>query len=426
MNSLDFDQPWTIGFKHYECNHPAFEQLVMAATTDYMRLKSQGVSQDKRDRRLVSTRLLLGALVAAGRDGPSVGIARIENPTPLMTYPKGHGTALKMLEDAKWVYIAVKRNRWGSYSTFAEGGGEIAFAKEAKAAPNYFKLTDKAWKILEEGGFRDSDARPSRDRLIVMTAPIEGKDDELRIPPPEYPLLEDWRNQVADYNDFIAGFDFRIEDQVLACPFLYRVFNRGEYSEGGRFYSSFANLASLERMQLRINDQKVISLDYKNLHGRLSLACAGLPCPSDADLYQRGRLAAHDRGRVKQVWNTALNASGNGGLSSNKAVNFARVEGHDLRQILADIKQEYPGIACVMGRGVGLKLQRADAEAVSVLIDGFMAQGKPIVPVHDGFYFLNDDKHLFNSLLSEAQAAIYGQLIEHWPDLPEHLLPMDT
>jgi hypothetical protein len=77
-----------------------------------------------------------------------------------------------------------------------------------------------------------------------------------------------------------------------------------------------------------------------------------------------------------------------------------------------------------LGKGLGLLLQRADSMAAEVFIEAFTRQGRPLLPVHDGYYFWAEDMPLFESLRPDAEAAVYKFLVTKYPQLRRHPLPM--
>lgn len=63
-----------------------------------------------------------------------------------------------------------------------------------------------------------------------------------------------------------------------------------------------------------------------------------------------------------------------------------------------------------MGKGMANSLQRVDSRAAEVFIEGFVAKGRPLLPVHDGFYFVREDLELFERLRPSAEKAVFDEL----------------
>ena len=88
------------------------------------------------------------------------------------------------------------------------------------------------------------------------------------------------RQQINDYNDFMASQVITLNDSPLSITRMRRVFNNSSWECGGRYYGSWQNLPKTVRKQLSINGQQVVERDYSGFHMNMAYADA------TGDIYQ--------------------------------------------------------------------------------------------------------------------------------------------
>src|SRR3954451_20703608 len=99
---------------------------------------------------------------------------------------------------------------------------------------------------------------------------------------------------------------------------LHRVFNRGKFSLGGRFYGGWwQNIPADSRATIKINGADTVELDYPRLHPTLLYSLAGKAM--DGDPYD---LVGWPRDLVKVGFNTLVNADTPLGARSRLASNL--------------------------------------------------------------------------------------------------------
>ena len=102
-----------------------------------------------------------------------------------------------------------------------------------------------------------------------------------------------WRRNIAEINETIMSASIGLRSALVrdgdplqvgnsktgaASNKLYRVFNRGRFSLGGRFYGAWwQNIPAEERANIRINGADTVELDYPRLHPTLLYSLAGKP-----------------------------------------------------------------------------------------------------------------------------------------------------
>jgi len=99
------------------------------------------------------------------------------------------------------------------------------------------------------------------------------------------------RKQLSEFNEALSGQRIALGDRIIregdhldnggrAQVQLHRVFNRGDFNLGGRFYGAhWQNIG--ERERIKINGEDTVELDYAAMHIRLLYAEAGKPPPRD-------------------------------------------------------------------------------------------------------------------------------------------------
>src|SRR5262249_37229032 len=93
-------------------------------------------------------------------------------------------------------------------------------------------------------------------------------------------------------------------DRILVRNALHRVFNRGSFDLGGRFYGPWwQNIESAERRCIGVNGSRSVEFDHSQLHPRLLYAIGGKSI--DGDAYE---IEGWDRPLVKEAVNTLINA----------------------------------------------------------------------------------------------------------------------
>jgi hypothetical protein len=353
----------------------------------------------------------------------------------LSNVPKSCGETLDELIASGWILRPIKDNQHGSHSDFVTGKGTVAYAKTPSrelphAQPAGYCLSLKSWELLQAKGFKVSNCLPVKDRVIAAQYRTgEGaKTIKTYVNLPKHKELKKWQKQIIDHAKIMNSLRFALVDEELPSPTFYlrRVFNDTNYEHGGRFYSIAGGKPKGDRPKITINGLPLESLDYKSLHPRLGFALVGEACP-EGDIYQLG---GHKREHVKLVVTAAMNSKFESGYVGSVAEEI-KAEGGNALAILEAFKVEYPPIREIIGAGLWPWMQRAEARAVEVFLEGFISEGRPLIPVHDGYNFLAQDRALFKDLRPKAEEAIFAELfgakeiIETYPNRQRLRLPMD-
>jgi hypothetical protein len=204
------------------------------------------------------------------------------------------------------------------------------------------------------------------------------------------------RKQLSEFNEALSGQRIARGDRIIregdrldnggrAQAKLHRVFNRGDFNLGGRFYGAhWQNIG--DREQIKINGEETVELDYAGMHIRLLYAEAGKPPPPDpydVDGWPRKQIklalliAINARTHIDAVRALADALRLEGGVANP----YATAQG-----LIRAAKAAHPHIAHAIGSDAGVRLMRRDSEiAARVMCEVMRATGIVPLPVHDSF-----------------------------------------
>lgn len=222
--------------------------------------------------------------------------------------------------------------------------------------------------------------------------------------------IDAMEREVSGFNEALLSIDFG--PSKAARTFLVRIFNNGTFSQGGRFYAAgggWQTLSKEARLQLTINGDSVVEIDYGELHPTLAYYKTGLPAPSGT--YD---IPGYPRGLVKIAFNTMLNASSEHAVRRSLATKPAMLnhllgdevfnsgstkrlwlQAHAIDAQLnqaalnsaADLidllKRKHSAISPFFFSGMGLELQRLDSQIASLVMNEMRKIGEMPLPVHD-------------------------------------------
>ena len=377
---------------------------------------ARGVSAGDVATRRDAVEVILAALGAGGPSGLPVPISKSNQQLFIGRYPKGYTRALDDLLAAGLVVEVTK----GTRSKHQRDQDDQRVGPVAST----YGLTDAAWAVLSGEDFPlESFVRQAA--AVVSLNVKKGKAKLKQSKPIAQADLEPMVGQLLAYNNALSEFCFNIGAKAVPWHMfeLHRVFNSEDLLEGGRYYSDFVTLSKDKREALAVDGATVISADFEAMHPRLALAIVGIS--SKGDPYCLGNSPSTDgeRRNIKRVFNAMLNVKSRAGHSSNVDAEV-KANGADPNAIRAAIVKRYPELKSLVGQGVGTKFQRADAEVVSAIIDVFVKAGRPLLPVHDGFYLLAYDKPLFIEALETGIVRLWQVIHQSWPKARRAEMPM--
>jgi hypothetical protein len=162
---------------------------------------------------------------------------------------------------------------------------------------------------------------------------------------------------------------------------VYRVFN-GDLMHGGRLYGGWwQNAPKNIRAMIRLDGQPTIEEDHAQLHPRLLYAIAGLDLEGDAYT-----LPGWDRGLCKIAFNVLLNANN---YQDARAVIASKLGGQDALAraglLIKEMKRRHAALRVYFHSGIGLRLQKLDADMAEFVLKRLLKRGIVALPIHDSF-----------------------------------------
>ena len=208
---------------------------------------------------------------------------------------------------------------------------------------------------------------------------------------------------LGKYDVLMDGVRISLGSVVIpsAKTSMTRIFSKGSFEFGGRFYSELIYMKSALRKWLYFDGEPTIEIDYKSLHPHMLYHQERLDFPGSDPYAIRG----YERKVVKKAFNMMLNRGGKGIAKSAvntfvRQLKMTREEAVNLEQAILAMHQP---IQHHFNTGVGLRLQRLDSDIAMEVIDTFInVKKRPIIGVHDSFIVSVRDASALHELLGIA------------------------
>lgn len=166
---------------------------------------------------------------------------------------------------------------------------------------------------------------------------------------------------------------------------LYRVFNRGTFDHGGRFYGGWwQNIKKHARPAITIDGQHTVEADFRGFNPAVLLAEAGHPIPDDPYAAIVGTDAPKAlRDHAKATLAALLNSK-TGTTEEPRDFDSAKW-GMTAEDFRAKVLDAFPMVPAMLGTDKGLTLQRLESDLAEAIMLHFVRQGHAILPIHDAF-----------------------------------------
>lgn len=264
------------------------------------------------------------------------------------------------------------------------------------------------------------------ERECIILRGDADDDSEHDIDYEDTPDIIAMRQRLTAYNELMARTSVTLD--LSRCPEeplvdyshirTYRVFNRGSFSIGGRFYGPWwTTLSGVETAEgklnlrgfIRINGMETVELDYSAQHPTLLYAMKGLAVPDDP--YQCG---PYDRSVVKHALLIALNASSRG--KAKKALDkwsremIAATGFHDRfrvdRELLPALELKHEAIREYFYADTWSITQKMDSDIAERIMVHFTSKGIPVLMVHDSFIVQRDLGGELRSVMTDGMKDV--------------------
>lgn len=252
--------------------------------------------------------------------------------------------------------------------------------------------------------------------LIILK---EGKDDDGRaatIAFRETAKTRQLARQMGRINEFLRSADIEVADQNAGlslgrdgqaiAPYrrsLRRIFNNADWKQGGRLAGGFwMGMERTERFErIRIDDERIADVDYRQLFPRLAYVRAGKPQP-EGDIYD---VAGDGSGR--DGWKTLMNAMlfSDGPLRNWPKDTLQHFpSGTKLRDAIKMLLARHAPIADLFGTGLGFQLMRIESDMLIGIITHLASRGVTALPLHDAVLVAESKAHV----AADAMQAAFG------------------
>lgn len=297
-------------------------------------------------------------------------------------------------------------------------------------------------KLFEEQGFKWSKQEPKplaelvqvRDRELDKNKSTKQRPVWKRVdmPLPDEPLVHKYQQDLFEFNSFLSQHCvslnltndqlFEIGKEIkekqtkkkkdqknwfveteeenkvghldLSRIQLRRIFSRNSLSKHGRFYGGWwQTIPSEYRPYILIDGKKTVEVDFSGIGLRILYGMNNVPYKGNTDIYDlsdntnegiRWKFCKTSKQRelIKRYINALLNdESGRFRLSDEEHEKL----GFTSYAIKKRFLKVHSPVADLINAGVGLETQFYDSEIAMDVMKFFMADGIPVLPIHDSF-----------------------------------------
>lgn len=188
---------------------------------------------------------------------------------------------------------------------------------------------------------------------------------------------------------------------------LYRVFNRGCWSKGGRLYWWGQSLPSDVRTKILIDGEAAVEEDFTGMHLRIAHALAGSPMPTDHDPYA---VTDVKRAYAKFALLIAINARSRaetiGALIAKIEAKFGvELTRAKAASILDAVIANNPTIRSYICSDAGIDFMNIDSRIAVRVVKACLVAGFPAFPIHDSFIAPASRKAELRSIMDREMEA---------------------
>lgn len=274
--------------------------------------------------------------------------------------------------------------------------------------------TEKLIRYFKEAKFRAFDVASHPDRVMIL---LRGDSPDRRKQNLEYLPTDETRGMELDlrcYNQLIAksfilphsatgplelggGQKLQIANQV--GKETHRVFNKGQFSLGGRFYGPWWQMCPKSiRDDIMIDDRTTVEIDYSTIHPNLLYAEVGLDMWEvlDREPYSLSELSYENdttllRALGKQLLLMLVNVESLEQIpnafrdNQPNGSHFKRLTNEQIFEAVKQLMELHDPISNAFASGAGIRLQNKDSRIAARIMNHFTSMGIPVLMVHDSF-----------------------------------------
>ncbi|WP_294118355.1 hypothetical protein [Shimia sp.] len=201
------------------------------------------------------------------------------------------------------------------------------------------------------------------------------------------PLVEQYpqRASLRSINNWLEQSDIECTLATTEDRRLKRIFNNGDFQQGGRLYGGFwQKLGAVDRLSsIIIDDDSVVELDYGQM-GLMLLYGLAKATPPEEDLYDLSAygIPTSSRSGIKKVIQAAINSK----KPLKRMPQGARKsfpKGITVGSVLKAVSQRHPEVYPYFNAGIGMKIMRLESDILVDVLLSLKAKGITALPIHD-------------------------------------------
>lgn len=270
-----------------------------------------------------------------------------------------------------------------------------------KATPKLFQRAD-----VDSLEFSDFGRLPGEEVIILKAEKEWHSDNGQWIQYEDTPETIRMRSELEEINAWLGDLDLYVQtgDWVPDCSRkrLLRIFNNSSFDEGGRLYHGLwqdLNKAT-RRNELLINGQSVVELDYGQMFLRMLYADTEAGAPDVEDLYAIPG-CSYSRDGLKKITTAALTTdSVLTRMPEDTRKHFSDAISFD--EVMEQIKGYHAPIAHHFFTGIGMKLQKREADIMVKLLLKAKAEDLILLPLHDGVLGIRGEERRIKELMRDV------------------------
>lgn len=197
---------------------------------------------------------------------------------------------------------------------------------------------------------------------------------------------------------------------------LYRVFNNGNFTEGGRFYgATYQGLSEEQRKAIQINGNSTVEIDFRAFHVMMLYHLEKIDYQGDP--YIAVSRVKYLRDPIKKLMQMIINAETqrkaieafNKYLYENPEVrNVLYPDGLDGIELMKMIQRTHKPIEKYFNTGIGVKLQFIDSNIAEAILKHFMNKNVVCLCIHDSFIVEGKYKDELEGLMKQEYKKELG------------------
>ena len=342
-----------------------------------------------------------------------------------LLYNRKRVSAFKLVKVVDWMCV----NGWCYGST----GSRELVCGEMHDSPSWVCATKELTELFSEPIMQQSE-QTYRETLQTILLRDEGKrlieyDDTQK--------TKSMRRIVQALNETNASYTFIDSDgRLLDNSQIVRVFNRS-FASGGRFYrhdiltipnsmlDDNGKKVKLEpgktRLGVTIDGENVAEVDFVCLHPTLLYDLCRLERPWFNDLYSYlGAGTEEERNALKVAVNVLLNArtkrAATGALKKELPKYGVSTSASDLVKHIEEKLVDVKSMLCNTS-STGLWLQNVESEIMSRVVEMFVQENAPLLPVHDSAIVREKDVDKLVQRMGECFLSVVEEYTDkQWAD----------